>query len=98
MANLPPSRGTKGLNSGGITGTTSSIIHSGFEPDSIKDSTNFNLFTSFFLLISEPVLIKSSRILTISSSKFISVKIFFIASAPIAISKPSSPNSSRALS
>ena len=98
VANLPPSKGTRGLSSGGITGTTSRIIHSGLEPDSIKDSTSLSLLTNFFLLISEPVLISSSRILTISSFKSISVKIFFIASAPIETSKLSSPNSSRALS
>ena len=98
VANLPPSKGTRGLSSGGITGTTSRIIHSGLEPDSIKDSTSLSLLTNFFLLISEPVLISSSRILTISSFKSISVRIFFIASAPIETSKLSSPNSSRALS
>ena len=31
VANLPPSSGTKGLNSGGITGITFKIIHSGFK-------------------------------------------------------------------
>ena len=98
VANLPPSKGTRGLSSGGITGTTSRIIHSGLEPDSIKDSTSLSLLTNFFLLISEPVFISSSRIFTISSFKSISVRIFFIASAPIETSKLSSPNSSRALS
>ena len=29
VANLPPSSGTRGLNSGGITGITFTIIHSG---------------------------------------------------------------------
>ena len=29
VANLPPSKGTNGLNSGGITGRTFNIIHSG---------------------------------------------------------------------
>ena len=96
VANLPPSSGTKGRSSGGITGTTSRIIHSGLAPDSIKDSINLSLFTNFFLLISEPVLDKSSRIFISSSSKSISVKILLIASAPIETSKLSSPNSSRA--
>ena len=98
VANLPPSCGTNGLSSGGITGITSSIIHSGLAPDSIKDSTSLSLLTNFFLLISEPVLMRSSRILIISSSRSISINIFFIASAPMATSKLSSPNSSRALS
>ena len=44
MANLPPSSGTKGLSSGGITGTEVKIIHSGLFPDEMKDSINFNLF------------------------------------------------------
>ena len=44
MANLPPSRGTNGLNSGGITGIEVKIIHSGLFPDEMKDSINFNLF------------------------------------------------------
>ena len=37
-ANLPPSSGTKGLNSGGITGITVKIIHSGLFPEEIKAS------------------------------------------------------------
>ena len=43
VANLPPSKGTKGLNSGGITGTVVGIIHSGLFPELINDSINFNL-------------------------------------------------------
>ena len=42
VANLPPSKGTSGLNSGGITGTDVRIIHSGLFPDEIKDSISFN--------------------------------------------------------
>ena len=38
VANLPPSRGTSGLSSGGITGTEVKIIHSGLFPDDMKDS------------------------------------------------------------
>ena len=37
-ANLPPSRGTSGLNSGGITGITVKIIHSGLLPEVMKAS------------------------------------------------------------
>ena len=62
VANLPPSSGTKGLNSGGITGTTSKIIHSGLGPEDKKDSTNFNLLTNFFLFNSEDVCSRSSLI------------------------------------
>ena len=36
VANRPPSNGTKGLNSGGITGTDVSIIHSGLFPEDMK--------------------------------------------------------------
>ncbi|CAI8354840.1 MAG: Uncharacterised protein [Flavobacteriaceae bacterium] len=43
VANLPPSNGTKGLNSGGITGMAFIIIHSGkfslCKLASLKDST-----------------------------------------------------------
>ena len=41
MANLPPSRGTNGLNSGGITGITVNIIHSGLLPVLINESISF---------------------------------------------------------
>src|SRR2546427_7394326 len=33
VANRPPSSGTRGLSSGGMTGMTSRIIHSGLFPD-----------------------------------------------------------------
>ena len=48
-ANLPPSSGTRGLNSGGITGKIDTIIHSGllrcfFVESVTKDCTTFNRF------------------------------------------------------
>ena len=43
VANLPPSSGTKGLSSGGMTGTVVKIIHSGLFSDEINDSISFNL-------------------------------------------------------
>ena len=46
-ANLPPSRGTKGLSSGGMTGITVKIIHSGLFPEPINASYNLILFNSF---------------------------------------------------
>jgi hypothetical protein len=46
-ANLPPSKGTRGLNSGGMTGMHVKIIHSGLFPDEIKASKILILFTSF---------------------------------------------------
>ena len=96
VANRPPSKGTNGLNSGGITGTTSSIIHSGRHPDSINASTNFSRLTYFFLFISEPVVRRPSLISTTSSSKSRLDNISLSASAPIAALKVSSPNSSMA--
>ena len=56
VANLPPSRGTNGLKSGGRTGKTSKIIHSGLLGESLKDLRSFNLFVSFFILASDLVL------------------------------------------
>ena len=47
VANLPPSRGTMGRNSGGMTGTTSKIIHSGRLPLTLKDSSTSKRFTIF---------------------------------------------------
>ena len=56
VANLPPSRGTRGLNSGGITGITFIIIHSGLfsflVSASLNASTTCNLFkASVFLCL-----------------------------------------------
>ena len=53
VANLPPSRGTKGLKSGGNTGKMFIIIHSGLLPESLNASNNFNLLESFFSFVSE---------------------------------------------
>ena len=55
VANLPPSRGTSGLKSGGRTGRTSIIIHSGLFPDSLNASRSFKRFESFFSFVSELV-------------------------------------------
>src|SRR6201997_4985926 len=48
VAKRPPSSGTSGRSSGGMTGTTVRIIHSGRFPESMKASTTFSRFTSFF--------------------------------------------------
>ena len=45
VANLPPSNGTSGRKSGGKTGNTVRIIHSGLLPEFINDSTNLSLLT-----------------------------------------------------
>ena len=54
VAKRPPSSGTKGRNSGGITGITFKIIHSGrfslFRFASRKDSTTCNLFNASVFL------------------------------------------------
>ena len=94
VANRPPSSGTSGRSSGGMTGTTSKIIHSGRQPDSPNASTSFNLLTSFLRLASEPVSRSSSRMVSRSESKSSELRIILIASAPIAASNASSPNSS----
>ena len=44
VANLPPSSCTIGRRSGGMTGSTFRIIHSGLFPDSRKASTTSSLF------------------------------------------------------
>ena len=94
VANLPPSKGTSGLNSGGITGIVVKIIHSGLFPDDINDSINFNLLIDLssetFDLVSLIVLINVS----FSCSKSIDFSISNIASAPIPAVNDSSPNSS----
>ena len=94
MAKRPPSRGTSGRSSGGITGKTVRTIHSGLFPDSLRALTIFNLFASFFILVSDvtvfnPVLSSSSSLFKSTSSRS-----FLTASAPIPASKASEPYSS----
>ena len=95
VANLPPSKGTRGLKSGGRTGKTVITIHSGLFPESLNASSSFNLFESFFNLVSELVCGISSLIILISSSISNSCKRPWIASAPMSALK-SSPYSSKA--
>ena len=98
VAKRPPSRGTNGRKSGGITGRTVKIIHSGLFPDLRKDSTTFNRFTSFFFLVSETEVIISARSSSYSFSRSISSSNCLIASAPIPATKPLEPYCSRASS
>ena len=83
VANLPPSSGTSGLKSGGRTGRTLSIIHSGLLPDLMKDSINFKRFTFLLFLACDLVFaissFKSSKVFFNS----ISCKSSIIASAPM---------------
>src|SRR5213596_3411887 len=48
VANRPPSSGTSGRSSGGMTGMTSRIIHSGWLPDFRKASMTLSRLTIFF--------------------------------------------------
>ena len=97
-ANLPPSSGTNGLNSGGMTGTEVKIIHSGLFPDDIKASKILILFTSFS--DSATAFVSESFVRNASSSGSSSIlsRTFLTASAPIPAEKESSPYSSLAFS
>ena len=86
VANLPPSSCTIGLRSGGITGTTSRIIHSGLLPEVFNASITSSLLTiliffcpalsfNFFLISAE------------SSTKSILARSSLTASAPMAALK-----------
>ena len=96
VANRPPSNGTNGRSSGGITGSTSKIIHSGLVFDSKKASIIFSRLTNFLRLDSELLSFNSSRIDLRSASRSIEARISFSASAPIPARKESSPYSSMA--
>ena len=52
VANLPPSKGTKGLKSGGKTGKTSRIIHSGLFVDLTKPFRILSLLDNFLIFAS----------------------------------------------
>ena len=95
VANLPPSKGTKGLRSGGKIGKTSRTIHSGLLPDSLNDLSNFNLLANFLSFASDFVKGISSCISLIAVSKSNSFKRVWIDSAPIPASN-SSPQVSNA--
>ena len=97
VANLPPSRGTKGLNSGGITGIEVKIIHSGLFPDEIKDSISFNLFIVLSSVTLDLISVNDSLNFFCSFFKSKLTKISLTASAPIPAVNASSPNSSCAL-
>ena len=94
VAKRPPSSGTSGRSSGGITGTTSRIIHSGRLFDSMKASISFSRLTSFLRRASESVSRSSSRSRCFSSTRSIADSIVRSASAPIDAVNWSSPYSS----
>ena len=81
VAKRPPSSGTSGRRSGGSTGNTSRIIHSGFMPDFLNASITFRRLAFFLILISEPV--RSLRSLSISTSSSMPASSSLMPSAPI---------------
>ena len=91
VANRPPSKGTNGRNSGGITGTTVNTIHSGLLPDSKKFSTIFNRLIIFLGFNSPVASAKSLRNCSASASRSMFFNISLIASAPIPAVKASMP-------
>ena len=91
VANLPPSNGTNGRSSGGITGTVVKIIHSGLFPESINDSMSFNLFKVLSSVTFDLMVFKDSLSFFLSDSRSIANNISLTASAPIPAVNPSSP-------
>ena len=95
VAKRPPSSGTRGRRSGGSTGSTVIIIHSGLLPDCWNDSSNLRRLVIFLRLVSEFIEGSSSRIAATSASTSSTVRRSNTASAPIFASN-SSPCSSSA--
>ena len=86
-ANLPPSRGTKGLNSGGITGSIETIIHSGLfnlflVGSGTKEYATLSLFNASALFCFD------FDVLTISSSSFFNSIILILDSISLIASPP----------
>ena len=91
-ANFPPSKATRGLRSGGSTGSTVIIIHSGLFPLCKSASTIFNLFMIVFFFASELVFFISSFRLARISTKSKSANRSLTICPPISATKPLSPN------
>ena len=89
VAKRPPSKGTKGRRSGGNTGRTVKIIHSGLLPDFKKLSISLRRLANFLRLDSEEVESSASRKFFSSCSKLMCCKSSKIASAPILALKSS---------
>ena len=85
VANRPPSRGTSGRSSGGMTGMTSRIIHSGRLSDLRKASTTFNRLMIFLRFWSEDDSCISERRESASSSRSRRRNSSRIASAPMPV-------------
>ena len=86
VANLPPSSWTIGLMSGGITGITSRIIHSGLFPESLSASMTSSLLTTLVFFWPEASL-STSLSSADSFSRSMSSRSFLTASAPIPAEK-----------
>ena len=89
VAKRPPSSCTMGRSSGGITGSTSMIIHSGLLPEIRKASTTSRRLTMRAFFWPEASF-SSARSWLDSSSRSMSCSSFFTASAPMPASKSSS--------
>lgn len=86
VAKRPPSNCTMGRSSGGITGKTSIIIHTGSLPDKRKASTTSNRLIARLLRC--PVVVATSSLSSADMlSKSISLSRACIASAPMPASK-----------
>ena len=96
VAKRPPSSGTSGRNSGGMTGMTVIIIHSGRLLDFKKASTTLRRLASFFGFSSVVASAISTFRKSRSSSRSSSESMVRMASAPMPATKLSSPYSSMA--
>jgi len=84
VAKRPPSSGTKGRRSGGITGMTSKTIHSALFPDILKSSTIFRVFAIFLAFVPAGVAFSISfRSFLHRDPRSISFRNSLTASAPI---------------
>ena len=96
VANLPPSKGTSGLKSGGMTGNTSRIIHSGRVWLWANPCASLSLFDNFLRTCFERVFVIASSNSSTRERRSILASKSRTASAPIPARKLSSPNSSSA--
>ena len=83
MAKRPPSSGTRGRSSGGMTGITSRIIHSGRWPDLRKASTTLSRLAALRRRIWLVSVFMTMRSSSASSSTSMRDSSSLIASAPI---------------
>ena len=83
MAKRPPSRGTRGRSSGGMTGMASRIIHSGWLPLLRKASTTLSRLANFTFFWTEVSVRMRSRRSTASCSTSMRFSSSLMASAPM---------------